>query len=178
VDLPIGDPAAGAARYADTIGEAMDRAASGGSSSEGDTNLPVIVGHSISGLVIPLVAARRPVQRLIFLCSFLPRPGMSMNQQRSAEPIDPPNPPSTAEWTDLGQDVWSVGPRTATEMFFHDAPPQLAAWAASRLRPQAYRIMNEITPSPIGPRSSPTTSSAATTMRRIRPGHESRRGSG
>ena len=51
---------------------------------------------------------RRDVRLLLFLCAFLPRPGMSMNQQRAAEPIDAPYSPSSAEWTDMGQDVWFV----------------------------------------------------------------------
>jgi pimeloyl-ACP methyl ester carboxylesterase len=146
LDLPIGDPSIGASGYADAVAEAIDAAESNRSLKDRDAGPPVIVGHSMSGLVIPLVAARRPVRRLVFLSAFLPRPGVSINQQRATEPIDAPQAPSTAEWTDLGQDVWSVGPATATEIFFHDAPPKMAAWAASQLRPQAYRVMNEITP--------------------------------
>jgi pimeloyl-ACP methyl ester carboxylesterase len=42
--------------------------------------------------------------------------------------------------------VWSVGPDTATELFWHDAPPEVAAWAVARLRPQAYLVMNETSP--------------------------------
>jgi pimeloyl-ACP methyl ester carboxylesterase len=53
---------------------------------------------------------------------------------------------TTAEWTDLGDNVWAVGPNTASEMFFSDAPPEVAMWASARLRPQAYRFMGEITP--------------------------------
>ncbi len=55
-------------------------------------------------------------------------------------------PPTTAEWTDLGDDVWMVGPRTATELFFSDVPRDLVAWAVARLRPQCYRVMQEPTP--------------------------------
>lgn len=39
-----------------------------------------------------------------------------------------------------------VGPNTATELFFHDAPAAVARWATERLRAQSYRVMNEITP--------------------------------
>jgi len=70
-----------------------------------------------------------------------------MNDQRAAEAVDGLVPPTTAEWTSLGDDVWAVGQNTATEVFFHDASPELAAWATSRLRPQCYRVMNE--PSPL-----------------------------
>ena len=82
----------------------------------------------------------------MFLAAMLPVPGRSMNEQRSAEPIDGRVPLSTAEFTDLGGDVWTIGPATATELFLHDVPADRAAWAASRLRPQCYRVMSEITP--------------------------------
>ena len=134
-DLPTADPAAGAAEYAKVVVDAII------SGTE-----PVLVGHSMGGLVIPLVAAAHPVRRLVFLAAMLPSPGKSTNDQRKAEPIDGLVPPTTAEWSDLGDDVWMVGPNTATELFFHDAPPDIAAWAVARLRPQSYRVMNELTP--------------------------------
>ncbi len=135
MDLPISDPALGAADYARAVEEALD-----------PLREPVLVGHSMGGLVTPLVAVRRPVRSLVFLAAFLPSPGQSLNQQRANEPLDGRVAPTTAEWTDLGDNVWMVGPHTATELFFHDAPADLAAWAAARLRPQAYRALGEITP--------------------------------
>ena len=136
VDLPISDPGAGAAEYADAVVAAIDGIVD-----------PIVVGHSMAGIVIPIVAERRPVARLVFLAAMLPIPGRSINEQRASEPIDAPVELANAEWTDLGDDVWMVGPTTATELFFPDAPPDLAAWAASRLRPQCYRVMSE--PSPL-----------------------------
>ncbi len=135
MDLPITDPSLGAADYARTIEAALD-----------PDSTPVIVGHSMAGLIVPLVAAHRPVHRLIVLAAFLPVPGMSANDQRAAEPIDGRIPPTTAEWNDLGENVWMVGPNTATELFFQDAPPALARWATQRLRPQAYGVLGEVTP--------------------------------
>ena len=135
VDLPISDPMLGAADYARLIEDAMDP----------DTE-SVLVGHSMAGLVIPLVAASRRVRKLVFLASMLPSPGKSVNEQRGVEHIDGRLPPVHAEWTDLGDDVWMVGPHTATELFFHDAPAAVARWATQRLRPQSYRVLTEITP--------------------------------
>lgn len=135
MDLPISDPTLGAADYADTVEAALEPGSE-----------PLLVGHSMAGLVVPLVAARRPIRRLVFLAAFLPSPGKSVNDQRQAEPIDGRIPPETAEWTDLGDDVWMVGPNTATEIFFGDASPADARWATARLRPQCYRIMSETTP--------------------------------
>jgi hypothetical protein len=51
----------------------------------------------------------------------------------------------TSEWTDLGDDVWMIGPNTATELFYHDVPAATTRWATQRLRPQSYRVMAEIT---------------------------------
>jgi pimeloyl-ACP methyl ester carboxylesterase len=135
MDLPIADPSLGAADYAKAVDRALD-----------PTSKPVLVGHSMAGLVIPLVAERRPVRRLVFLAAFLAAPGRSANDQRGSEAIDGRVPPKTAEWTDLGDDVWMVGPNTATELFFHDAPAATARWATKRLRPQSYRVFAETSP--------------------------------
>jgi len=135
VDLPISDPGAGLEAYVATVMGALE-----------DLRDVTLVGHSMGGLVLPLIAERRPVRRLVFLAAFLPRSGMSLNEQRRAEAMDGPAP-KTAQWTALGDDVWQIGPDTATELFFHDAPPDLAARAVARLRPQCYRVMDE--PSPL-----------------------------
>jgi pimeloyl-ACP methyl ester carboxylesterase len=135
MDLPISDPALGAAEYARTVESALEPGSE-----------PVLVGHSMAGLVVPLVAANRPIRRLIFLAAYLPSPGQSANEQRRTEPIDGRVAPSTSEWIDVGEDVWMVGPKTATELFFPDATPAVARWATQRLRPQSYRVMNETTP--------------------------------
>lgn len=135
VDLPISDPTAGGAAYAKTIIDAVDW-----------TEPPVIVGHSMSGIIVPLVAAERPVHSLIFVAAMLARPGQSANDQRGTEPIDAPATLTNAQWTDIGDGVWAVGPETATELFWQDAPPDVAAWATARLRPQSYLAMAETTP--------------------------------
>ncbi len=135
VDLPVSDPNAGAEVYARTIIDAVDW-----------TEPPILVGHSMSGLVVPIAAAARPVRRLVFVAAFLARPGMSATEQRRSEPIDPVTALSAPQWTDLGDGVWSVGPDTATELFWHDATPRVAAWAVARLRAQSYRVMTETSP--------------------------------
>ena len=135
LELPISDPGLGAADHARTVELRLDPDAQ-----------TMLVGHSMAGLIVPIVATHRPIHRLVFLAAFLASPGQSANDQRAAEPIDGRIAPRTAEWTDLGNDVWMVGPNTATELFFHDAPASLAAWATKRLRPQSYRIFNETSP--------------------------------
>jgi pimeloyl-ACP methyl ester carboxylesterase len=135
VNLPISDPSLGAADYARIVGAALD-----------PKSEPMLVGHSMAGLVIPLVAASRPIKRLVFLAAFIASPGRSATDQRATEAIDGRVPPRTAEWTDLGDEVWMIGPNTATELFFHDAPAAVARWATKRLRPQSYRVFNEVSP--------------------------------
>lgn len=135
VDLPISDPSLGAAEYAQAVAAAIDPATT-----------PMVVGHSMAGVVIPLVPALRSVARLVFLAAYLPKPGKSVTDQRAVEAIDGRIALRTNQFTDLGDDVWLIGQETATELFFHDAPPSSARWASQRLRPQAYRAMNEVTP--------------------------------
>lgn len=131
LDLPIEDPEAGASAYAAVIESAV---------SGDDT---VVVGHSMMGLAIPLV---RGAARLVFLCAYVPRVGQSFNQQRAQDQVDPDVELNSAEFTDRGSGVWMVGPNTATELFYHDAPVEDAEWAFAHLRPQAYKIMSEVTP--------------------------------
>lgn len=85
VDLPIGDPSAGLSDYGDIIAESVN----------GDGT--IVVGHSMS-LVIPLVAERRILMRLVFLCAYLPEPGLSFKQQREEGQTNPRSnskPPSS-----------------------------------------------------------------------------------
>lgn len=135
VDLPAEEPSAGAARCAEVVA-----AAAGGAAD------PVVVGHSMGGVVIPVVATMMPVARLVFVAGLVPRPGMAMNDIRAAEPVDAPTDLENPEFEHLGDGVWRVGPNTARRLFYHDVPDDLAAWAIARLRPQAYLTLRETTP--------------------------------
>jgi alpha-beta hydrolase superfamily lysophospholipase len=46
----------------------------------------VLVGHSLGGLTIPVVATRRPVSRMVFLSAMLPRPGRAHDDVMRDEP--------------------------------------------------------------------------------------------
>lgn len=133
-DIPIEGPGAGASAYADAILRTID-----------GEEPPVIVAHSLAGLVAPVVAARRPVARLVFLAAILPIPGTSADEQRATEPWVT-YVPTAVEVTDLGQEVIAVGPDMAREVFFHDVAPDLADRAVGLLRPQCTRILAEVTP--------------------------------
>ena len=53
MDLPVSEPDAGVLEYAAEIGKALETLED-----------PVVVGHSMSGLMIPLVAERDPIKKL------------------------------------------------------------------------------------------------------------------
>jgi len=135
VELPAGDPEAGAERYAEIVGEAAD-------ALPGDV---VLVGHSMGGLTIPLVAARRPISRLIFVCAAYPEPGRSHMQVKAEEPGEAVNSSASAAWQQPG-DFHMLPRELARELFFGDCQRDLQDWALARLRLQARRPLREITP--------------------------------
>ena len=70
-DLPTDDPEAGADGYASLVLKAI----------EPSGEPAILVGHSLAGLTLPVVAARMPTQLMVFLCALLPVPGLSFDQQ-------------------------------------------------------------------------------------------------
>jgi pimeloyl-ACP methyl ester carboxylesterase len=135
VDLPCEDPEAGASEYADAAVEAFRDAADD----------LVLVGHSLGGLTIPVIAARRPVRRLVFVCAMLPRPGRALDDVLKDESdMTLPGPAGGAYPDADGLTRWH--PDAAAAYFFSDCTPELAAWAAQRLRGQSWKIAEEVTP--------------------------------
>ncbi|MGN6169379.1 MAG: alpha/beta fold hydrolase [Solirubrobacteraceae bacterium] len=65
VDLPIEDVAVDASGYAQLVAAAA---------ADLGPEPPVIVGHSLAGITIPLVPALSPVSRLVYLAALIPRP--------------------------------------------------------------------------------------------------------
>ena len=68
VDLPSERPDATLNDYANTVIEAM----------AGTSGRRILVAHSAGGATIPLVAARAPVDRMVFAAAILPQPGQSI----------------------------------------------------------------------------------------------------
>jgi pimeloyl-ACP methyl ester carboxylesterase len=134
-DLPIADPTAGASAYADAVLGSI----------AGWPEPPVVVAHSLAGLVAPVVAARRPVAHIVFLAAILPQPGMSADEQRRTDPWAR-YVPATVDVTDPGDGTIRVGPDTAKELFFQDVAPELADRAVARLQPQGSLPLDEVTP--------------------------------
>ena len=76
MDLPIEDNSATFDTYADVVCAALD----------GCSDDLILVGHSYAGSVIPLVAARRAVRHLVYVCAYVPDIGRSLADQLSDEP--------------------------------------------------------------------------------------------
>lgn len=141
VDLPCENPSAGLVDYAGTVLEAL-------APTPLSTDV-VVVGHSLGGLTIPLVAAARPVREMVFVCAFLPLPGMSLADDLFALPDT-----FAPDWVALSaaQEVHGDGSTSwpteaAMEVFYPDCSPDVAQQAAERLRRQSWRVARE--PSPL-----------------------------
>jgi Alpha/beta hydrolase family len=133
VDLPNEDPNAGAERYADEVIAEVPK-------TPGEI---VLVGHSLAGLTIPIVAARTKTRMAIYLCALLPIPGVSFDAQQADfdtgfRPSETAvsNPDGSASWPERG----------AVEAFYQDCDPTVALASARKLRPQQWRVTQEVTP--------------------------------
>jgi len=130
-DLPCEDTAAGLEAYSTTVLDAL---------AEHPSDDLVVVGHSLGGLTIPLVAAARPVRELVFLCALVPLPGASVAEDLMVlEDTFAPGWPALASHQIAHDGDGSTWPADAAiEAFYHDCPPALAAAAAAMLRLQTW----------------------------------------
>jgi len=136
VDLPCDDVSAGTQAYAASVIDAV-------ASIEEPL---VVVGHSLGGLTIPLVAAARPVERLVFLCALIAVPGRSLRDQLSEDhTIFAPGFNGGPAQDELGRSVWPDREQ-AIAAFYADCPREVAQRAAERLRPQASPPSSEACP--------------------------------
>jgi pimeloyl-ACP methyl ester carboxylesterase len=109
----------------------------------------VLVGHSMGGMAIAQAAARCPEQiaRLVYVAAFLPADGQSL--------VDLTQLPEGAG--DMVQEnmlvegeppVATMPAAAAREAFYGLCPPEQAAWATERLRPQPLAPF--VTPAQLG----------------------------
>jgi pimeloyl-ACP methyl ester carboxylesterase len=122
MDMAVDDPDATLTDFVDSVVEAL----------AGVDGPVVIVGHSMAGLVIPHVAPRRPVSRLVFLAA------MFDNLPSGAGDGLDDVPGSVIDRDVLCSDgrVTTISPEGAVASFFHDCAPDDVEWALARLRPQ------------------------------------------
>lgn len=127
MDLPIDDNLATCDTLADAVCSAID--------GHGDD--VIAVGHSYGGLVIPLVATRRPVRHLVYLCAYTPKIGHSFGDQLRDEP-DMLNPAvyGALQPDEQSRQVWADFELTR-ELLYADCDEDTAKAAFTRLRPQA-----------------------------------------
>lgn len=114
-DLPCDDDTAGLPEYADTVVEAI-----------GDRQDLVVVGQSFGGFTVPLIAARLPVDEMIFVAGMVPEPGETPEEW----------------WANTAYPGPSVQGDTY-ELFYHDVPRSLAEQAMSLSRDQSGARMGE-----------------------------------
>jgi pimeloyl-ACP methyl ester carboxylesterase len=127
VDLPIEDVAIDASGYARVIATAAGTLDVG-------PEAPVVVGHSMAGIALPLVPALASVRHLVFLAALIPEPGRSMGSVQVSEHVLGDNGALTRD--PQGRSYWTSAP-DAIEILYHDCSPALAVVAAARLRRQA-----------------------------------------
>jgi pimeloyl-ACP methyl ester carboxylesterase len=135
-DLPCADLAAGTPEYAQVVLDAL-----------GDADDVIVVGHSMGGLTAPLVAAARPVRRLVLVAALVAQPGRSLVDQLRAEPGLMLHPRQEGlEHDDQRRSRWRDAEVAARAMYTH-CHPLVAAGAFARLRPQAPAP--QVRPSPL-----------------------------
>ncbi|MEO8892134.1 MAG: alpha/beta hydrolase [Coleofasciculaceae cyanobacterium] len=142
MDLPIDEPSTSLSNYADVVIQSLQ---------DVDDQV-ILVGHSMAGMIIPLVAMQRPIRKLMFLCALLPQIGMSGLDQFYDE-VDPNRlkevgykPPLASLFEQLSDEPNMYNPASLTkkqvsqdetiakEICFHDCEPDVAHWAISKLR--------------------------------------------
>lgn len=100
------------------------------------TNPMVVVGHSMGGFPISLAAERRPdlFQHLIYLCAYIPRPGLTLAQQRREAPRQPLIPSVR-----LAKDgkSFTVDQTMQRDVFYGDCNDEQVEFARRNLTPQA-----------------------------------------
>jgi pimeloyl-ACP methyl ester carboxylesterase len=123
MDLPVSDGSATVGDYADVIQESMR--------DLGEP--PILVGHSLAGMAVPIVASRTPVQTLVFLCAIVP----NLTGDQWADTPEPTAAGTFAgfEEREDGSTVW-VDMDNAIYSFYQDWDREEAAAAFERLRPQ------------------------------------------
>ena len=135
MDLPCDQHDAGLEQYAEAVVSACAL-----------VDGPIIaVGHSLAGLVIPMLPEHRPVDRLVFLNALIARPGLQLADMVATEPFAVPNQPVATTDEASGWSYWDDDDAARTVMY-HDCSPEDADWAAKRLRRQGLRPVQQCHP--------------------------------
>ncbi len=100
------------------------------------TEPTIVVGHSMGGYPVTLAAERDPtnIRHLIYLCAYVPHPGMSLAQMRMQAPYQPLLPAIRMTQDMLG---WTADPAMIRDLFYHDCPDEAVEFARRNLCVQA-----------------------------------------
>ena len=100
-----------------------------------------LVGHSMGGYAIAAAARLVPekIAKLVYLCAYVPREGMSLAQMRMQAPCQPLIPAVRMRADGIS---FTIDPELATGLFYHDCRPEVARDAVARLCPQATAPTN------------------------------------
>lgn len=166
VDLPSETPGLGSEAYAEAVEEALAEAEAAVREGAGreeagreeagreqaTDDRVVLVGHSLGGLTVPVVAQRlgpRRVAAMVLVAALLPRPGSSFDGRAREEPG------VMARGFGRGQDVhddrttsWSAA-AGAAELYrgvAEESSAEVVAEAVRGLRRQAWTVGREVTP--------------------------------
>ncbi|MBD2773838.1 alpha/beta fold hydrolase [Iningainema tapete] len=141
MDLPIENPDATLSDFADAVIQALPE----------DEDDVILVGHSMAGTVIPIVATQRRVRKLVFLTALIPYQETSTLDQfyhhMDSDTLKSLNYKPEQAILDRFRDEpdmfnpASVGKNfsdeaVAMEFFFHDCQSDVARWAVSNMRSQ------------------------------------------
>lgn len=128
MDLPCDDPAAGFDTYADVVCAAL---------GECDEDV-ILVGHSMGANTIPLVADRRPVRHMVYLCAMVPAIGRTLGDQLLHDDMMCPGWDAALSEPDEQLRTTWVDPESTRELLYADCDESTQSAAVARLRPQAY----------------------------------------
>lgn len=141
MDLPIEDASASLSQFAEVVSHALPK-----------TDDIVLVGHSMAGTVIPLVAEAHQVRQLVFLAALIPYPGTSTLDQfshhldsdylkslnyelKASSQLEQFNgEPDMFNPASVGKDFSDEA--VLRELFYHDCQPDVMNWALSKTRKQ------------------------------------------
>jgi pimeloyl-ACP methyl ester carboxylesterase len=142
MDLPIEDASASLSQFADVVLQALPKT---------DDDI-VLVGHSMAGTVIPLVAQAHKIRQLVFLAALIPYPGISTIDQfyhnLDADSLKllnyaPKELSQLAQFADepdmfnpvsVGRDFSDEA--VLMEVFYNDCQPDIMRWALLKRRSQ------------------------------------------
>lgn len=124
-DLPCDDPEAGLEDYVETVLGSM----------EGVAEDVVLVGHSLGGLTIPIVASRRPVKAMVFVAGIIGMPGKSLADLAEVD-ADRDGALGEGELTMFDNGTFVFTEAGAMRALYHDCAEGVASAAISQLRPQ------------------------------------------